>query len=121
MEGPILIRRADLPFGLKGFFASTGLRMFCMKWNLRGSVWNRWDPHLHAPGTLLEDQFKGDWEAYLSLIDLPTIKYQSGSIENPQIRESVCKLLEGGRRAFLDRERRYRIDPADAMQVAQDD
>ena len=53
--------------------------------------------------------------------DLPTIKYQSGSIENPQIRESVCKLLEGGRRAFLDRERRYRIDPADAMQVAQED
>lgn len=39
-----------------------------MKWNLR-SVWNRWDPHLHAPGTLLEDHFKGDWEAYLSLIE----------------------------------------------------
>jgi hypothetical protein len=53
--------------------------------------------------------------------DLPAIKYQGGSIENPQIRESVCKLLEGGRRAFLDRERRYRIDPADAMQVAQDE
>lgn len=31
----------------------------------RGSEWRRWDPHLHAPGTLLNDQFGGDWEAYL--------------------------------------------------------
>jgi energy-coupling factor transporter ATP-binding protein EcfA2 len=35
----------------------------------RGSVWHRWDPHLHAPGTLLSDQFKGDWDAYLSKIE----------------------------------------------------
>lgn len=30
-----------------------------------GSVWQRWDPHLHAPGTLLNDQFAGDWAGYL--------------------------------------------------------
>ena len=29
----------------------------------RGSRWHRWDPHLHAPGTLLNDQFGGDWDA----------------------------------------------------------
>jgi energy-coupling factor transporter ATP-binding protein EcfA2 len=40
---------------------------------------------------------------------LPFIKYRSGSLENPDIRKSVCQLLEGGERAFLDRERRYRI------------
>jgi hypothetical protein len=34
-----------------------------------GSLWHRWDPHLHAPGTLLNDQFKGDWEAYLARIE----------------------------------------------------
>ena len=33
--------------------------------NPRGSLWHRWDPHLHAPGTLLTDQFKGNWTAYL--------------------------------------------------------
>jgi ABC-type lipoprotein export system ATPase subunit len=32
-------------------------------------MWHRWDPHLHAPGTLLSDQFRGDWEAYLSSIE----------------------------------------------------
>ena len=35
----------------------------------RGSEWNRWDPHLHAPGTLLSDQFGNDWEGYLSRIE----------------------------------------------------
>ena len=35
----------------------------------RGSLWHRWDPHLHAPGTLLNDQFGGDWEAYLTRIE----------------------------------------------------
>ena len=44
---------------------------------------------------------------------LPSISYASGSIENPEIREAVCRLLEGGRRAFLDRERRYRIHSSD--------
>jgi len=36
--------------------------------NPRGSLWHRWDPHLHAPGTLLSDQFKGDWASYLERI-----------------------------------------------------
>jgi hypothetical protein len=35
----------------------------------RGSHWHRWDPHLHAPGTLLNDQFGGDWDKYLERIE----------------------------------------------------
>ncbi len=37
----------------------------------RGSVWRRWDPHLHAPGTLFNDQFKGPqaWEDYLARLE----------------------------------------------------
>lgn len=34
-----------------------------------GSIWRRWDPHIHSPGTLLNDQFKGDWEAYLTALE----------------------------------------------------
>lgn len=34
-----------------------------------GSMWHRWDPHLHAPGTLRNDQFGGNWEAYLTQIE----------------------------------------------------
>ncbi|MCH8112182.1 MAG: ATP-binding protein [Proteobacteria bacterium] len=40
---------------------------------------------------------------------LPTISYWSGSIENPEIRTLICQLLEGGERAFLEREKRYRL------------
>jgi len=37
----------------------------------RGSVWRRWDPHIHAPGTVLNDQFKGQdvWDEYLARIE----------------------------------------------------
>jgi hypothetical protein len=40
-----------------------------MIWNPRGSIWRRWDPHIHAPGTLFEDSFGGDWEAYLKAVE----------------------------------------------------
>jgi ABC-type lipoprotein export system ATPase subunit len=35
-----------------------------------GSVWQRWDPHVHAPETALNDQFGTDaWDPYLSKIE----------------------------------------------------
>jgi predicted ATP-dependent endonuclease of OLD family len=40
---------------------------------------------------------------------LPLIRYESGSLENSNIRKAVCDILEGGERAFLERERRYRL------------
>jgi len=37
----------------------------------RGSVWNRWDPHIHTPGTLLSDQYgdENPWESFLTKIN----------------------------------------------------
>jgi hypothetical protein len=40
---------------------------------------------------------------------LPTVTYRCGSLENQQIRTTVCEILEGGEQAFRDREKRYRI------------
>lgn len=37
-----------------------------------GSRWHRWDPHLHTPGTLLNDQFGSDWSAYFAAIEQAT-------------------------------------------------
>ena len=39
--------------------------------NPRGSAWHRWDPHIHTPGTALNDQYKGDdpWNVFLSKIE----------------------------------------------------
>ncbi|MEW8525257.1 MAG: TrlF family AAA-like ATPase [Candidatus Thiodiazotropha endolucinida] len=43
----------------------------------RGSQWRRWEPHIHAPGTILNNQFGGNpWEAYLAKIEglTPTVE-----------------------------------------------
>lgn len=37
----------------------------------QGSLWHRWDPHLHTPGTALNNQYTGPgpWEAFLGAIE----------------------------------------------------
>ncbi len=37
----------------------------------RGSEWHRWDPHLHAPGTLQADEYSAadGWEPYLQALE----------------------------------------------------
>ncbi|NQE47517.1 TrlF family AAA-like ATPase [Herbaspirillum rubrisubalbicans] len=40
---------------------------------------------------------------------LPEITYESGGLENPRIRASVCAILEGGEKAFRERARRLRV------------
>lgn len=37
----------------------------------RGSEWHRWEPHIHAPGTILNDRYTGAdaWEQFLSAIE----------------------------------------------------
>jgi ABC-type lipoprotein export system ATPase subunit len=43
-----------------------------------GSRWLRWEPHIHAPGTVLNNQFKGAtaWQDYLAALEAaaPTIR-----------------------------------------------
>lgn len=38
------------------------------------------------------------------------LKYKSGSLEDPDINNEVCQILEGGKFAFEKRERKYRIN-----------
>ena len=44
----------------------------------RGSEWRRWEPHIHAPGTVLNNQFGGGdpWTTYLATLEarLPRIE-----------------------------------------------
>jgi hypothetical protein len=37
----------------------------------RGSEWRRWEPHIHAPGTILNNQFGGGnpWGSYLTTLE----------------------------------------------------
>lgn len=44
----------------------------------RGSEWHRWEPHIHGPGTVLNNQFGGadPWDTYLTALEscLPVIE-----------------------------------------------
>ena len=37
----------------------------------RGSLWHRWDPHIHTPGTILSNQYPANdgWEQFLARIE----------------------------------------------------
>ena len=45
----------------------------------RGSEWRRWEPHIHAPGTVLNNQFGGGspWETYLDTLEAVTPKVEA--------------------------------------------
>ena len=35
-----------------------------------GSLWHRWEPHIHAPGTVLADRYQKDsWSSYLDTLE----------------------------------------------------
>jgi energy-coupling factor transporter ATP-binding protein EcfA2 len=40
---------------------------------------------------------------------LPHMSYVSGGLEEPEIREAVCAILEGGKHAFQERAKRLRV------------
>jgi hypothetical protein len=45
----------------------------------RGSEWRRWEPHIHAPGTVLNNQFGGGdaWPNYLTALENATPKIEA--------------------------------------------
>src|SRR5438552_18578278 len=67
-----------------------------------GSRWHRWEPHIHAPGTILNDQFKGAdrWEGYLKEVETKTPRIRAIGITDyysTDIYERVCEAKRQGR------------------------
>lgn len=61
-----------------------------------GSQWRRWEPHIHAPGTVLNDQFRGKdlWEQYLSKIELSTPKIEAIAVTDYYLTDTYKSLIE---------------------------
>jgi energy-coupling factor transporter ATP-binding protein EcfA2 len=75
----------------------------------RGSQWHRWEPHIHAPGTVQADQYREDdaWELYLQALEAasPSLRaigitdycitrsYERLKAEKDNGRLSMCDLL----------------------------
>lgn len=77
------------------------------KQNPCGSVWHRWDPHIHAPGTLLNNQFKGDdpWEIFLANIEKSEPRIRALGITeyfSIALYEEVLKHKQDGRLPDVD-------------------
>lgn len=65
-----------------------------------GSRWLRWEPHVHAPGTLFNDQFKGNWDDYLSALEGATPAINAIAVTDYYLLDtyrSVCEYKSKGR------------------------
>ncbi len=62
----------------------------------RGSVWRRWEPHIHTPGTVLEDRFPKDkgWELYLDALEAVTPRLQAIRVTDYCITRSYERMRE---------------------------
>lgn len=63
--------------------------------NPEGSLWNRWDPHIHMPGTLKNDNFKGEnvIEEYVKRLNEATPIIRAVGITDYYVLDSYEKLL----------------------------
>lgn len=62
----------------------------------RGSEWRRWEPHIHAPGTVMNDQFTGPtaWEDYLTALEAAVPTIDAIAVTDYYVTETYQKILE---------------------------
>lgn len=61
----------------------------------RGSEWRRWEPHIHAPGTVLNNQFSGgdSWETYLTALEGLTPKIEAMAVTDYYVTDTYEEML----------------------------
>lgn len=69
----------------------------------RGSEWRRWEPHIHAPGTVMNDQFKGPnaWEEYLTALENASPKIKALGVTDYYLTHTYEKVREAKGRGRL--------------------
>ena len=62
----------------------------------RGSEWRRWEPHIHAPGTVMNNQFTGPtaWDDYLSALEEATPTIEAIAVTDYYVTDTYERLLE---------------------------
>lgn len=61
----------------------------------RGSEWFRWEPHIHAPGTIMNNQFSGEaaWENYINALETATPSIRAIGITDYYVTDTYRKVL----------------------------
>ena len=69
----------------------------------RGSEWRRWDPHIHAPGTVLNNQFGSPdpWETYLQALETRTPAIEAIGVTDYFVTDTYEEVLRLHRRGRL--------------------
>ena len=69
----------------------------------RGSEWRRWEPHIHAPGTVMNNRFEGPtaWEGYLSALEAATPSIEAIAVTDYYVTEAYEQVLEHKRAGRL--------------------
>ena len=62
----------------------------------RGSEWHRWEPHIHAPGTILNNQFGAadPWGAYLTALEKATPKIEAIAVTDYYVTDTYEEFLK---------------------------
>ena len=62
----------------------------------RGSEWHRWEPHIHAPGTILNNQFGAadPWDAYLTTLENVRPNIEAIAVTEYYVTDTYEELLE---------------------------
>lgn len=60
-----------------------------------GSVWHRWEPHIHAPGTVFNNQFKGPnaWADYLTSLEQATPAIRAVAVTDYYCTDTYLEVL----------------------------
>lgn len=62
----------------------------------RGAVWRRWEPHIHAPGTVMNDQFAGPsaWDDYISALEAASPTIEALAVTDYYVTETYQRVVE---------------------------
>ncbi|AVI58377.1 phosphotransferase [Paracoccus yeei] len=61
----------------------------------RGSEWHRWEPHIHAPGTIMNNQFNGPsaWNDYLTALEQATPLIEAIAVTDYYVTDAYEQVL----------------------------
>lgn len=61
----------------------------------RGSEWRRWEPHIHAPGTVMNNQFSGPtaWDDYLGSLEKATPVIEAIAVTDYYVTDTYEEVL----------------------------
>ena len=62
----------------------------------RGSEWRRWEPHIHAPGTVMNNQFSGPnaWDDYLTALEQATPVIEAIAVTDYYVTDTYEDVLQ---------------------------